>query len=67
MVDRDKNYTGISDKERVSLVLRVAPTFLRYENEIDNKYTIKILFKKKFPAPAGIEPMTFQLTWKVVG
>ena len=51
MVDRDKNYTGITDKERVSLVLRIAPTFLRYENEIDNKYIMKIL-GKKFPSPS---------------
>jgi len=29
MVNRDKNYTGTASKERASLVLRIAPTFLR--------------------------------------
>lgn len=30
IVDRDKDYTGTVTKERASLVLRIAPTFLRY-------------------------------------
>lgn len=30
MVDRDKNYTGSASKEKASLVLRIAPTFLRF-------------------------------------
>lgn len=30
MVDRDKNYEGNTKKERASLVLRIAPTFLRF-------------------------------------
>ena len=29
MVNRDKNYSGTASKERASLVLRIAPTFLR--------------------------------------
>ncbi|XP_068756019.1 protein adenylyltransferase SelO, mitochondrial-like [Montipora capricornis] len=30
LVDRDKNHTGKTVKERASLVLRIAPTFLRF-------------------------------------
>ncbi|KAL9966372.1 hypothetical protein ACROYT_G024432 [Oculina patagonica] len=30
IVDRDKDYTGTVTKERASLVLRIAPTFLRF-------------------------------------
>ena len=30
LVERDKDYTGNISKEKASLVLRIAPTFLRY-------------------------------------
>jgi len=33
-VERDKDYNGSTAKERASLVLRIAPTFLRYTVKI---------------------------------
>ena len=32
LVERDKDYTGNILKEKASLVLRIAPTFLRYKS-----------------------------------
>ena len=32
-VVRDKDYNGSATKERASLVLRIAPTFLRYNSK----------------------------------